>query len=57
MARIEEVGIDEFCDHLLEKEFHSDVVTSFSRNRISDATFLGLSEDDLKDLVPVLQEI
>ena len=55
MARIEEMGIDEFCDYLLEeKEFHSDVVTSFSRNRISGATFMGLSEDDLKDLVPVI---
>lgn len=55
MARIEEMGIDEFCDYLLEeKGFHSDVVTCFSRNRIAGATFLELSEDDLKDLVPVV---
>ena len=26
-------------------------MTSFSRNKISGATFLGLSKDDLKDLV------
>lgn len=55
MERIEEMEIDEFCDYLLkEKGFHSDVVTSFNRNRISGATFLDLSEEDLKDLVPVI---
>lgn len=52
---MEHMGVDEFCDYLLEeKKFHSDVVTSFHRNRITGATFLGLSEDDLRDLVPVI---
>ena len=55
MAQIEEMGVDEFCDYLLEqKGFHSDVVTNFNRNRISGATFLDLNDEDLKDLVPVI---
>ena len=55
MARIEEMGVDEFCDYLWEqKGFHSDIVTSFNRNRISGATFLDLNDEDLKDLVPVV---
>lgn len=48
------MGLDEFCDYLLEKGFHSDVMTSFNRNRVSGVTFLALSDDDLKDLVPVI---
>ena len=47
------MGVDDFCDYL-EKGFHSDIVMSFHRNRMSGATFLELSEDDLKDLVPVI---
>ena len=48
------MGVDDVCDYLEEKGFHSDIVTSFHRNRMSGATFLELSEDDLKDLVPVI---
>ena len=56
MAQIEEMGVDEFCDYLLEqKGFRSDIVTSFNRNRISGATFLDLNDEDLKDLVPEIE--
>ena len=44
------MGVDDFCDYLEEKGFHSDIVTSFHRNRMSGATFLELSKDDLKDM-------
>lgn len=55
MERIEEMEVDEFCDYLMQdKGVHSEVVISFNRNRISGATFLELSEDDLRDLVPVI---
>ena len=48
------MGVDELSAHLLEKGFHLELVASFSRNRIDGATFIDLSEDDLKDLAPVI---
>jgi len=41
MAQIEEMGLEEFCDYMLKKGFHSDIVTSFDRNRVLGATFLS----------------
>ena len=49
-----DMGVNDFCDLLTEKGVHSDVVASFSRNRICGVTFLTFSEDDLKELLPVI---
>ena len=55
MEQLQKMGVNEFCNYLLaERGVHSDVVSCFSDNRISGATFLELSEDDLKDLLPVI---
>ena len=39
---------------LLEKEIPGDVVDSFSRNHICGQAFLNLTEDDLKELAPLI---
>ena len=41
--------------HYLEAEgVHEDVVSTFVSNRICGRTFLALSNEDLKELVPIL---
>ena len=51
-ASLSELGIDEFADFLLEEGIDGETVTEFSRHRISGATFLALTDSDLKELVP-----
>lgn len=41
--------------HFLEAEgVHEDAVSTFVNNRICGQTFLALTEDDLKELVPII---
>jgi len=41
--------------HFLETEgLHEDVVSAFFDNRICGQNFLALTEDDLKELVPII---
>lgn len=41
--------------HYLEAEgVHEDVISTFVSNRISGRTFLALSDEDLKELVPII---
>ena len=44
----------EFADFLLERGVHEDAAAAFLSNRISGENFLSISEDDLKDLLPVI---
>ena len=41
--------------HFLEAEgLHEDIVSAFVDNRICRQTFLALTEDDLKELLPII---
>ena len=44
----------EFCVFLEDKGYHEDVIRNFSANRVSGATFVHLTDDDLKELLPVI---
>lgn len=55
MERIREMDVEEFCEFLVvERALHPDLKATFSENRVSGAVFLDLTEEDLKELVPVL---
>lgn len=43
-----------FSEFLIGEGFHDDVVAAFSSNRICGHTFVQLTEDDLKELLPVI---
>lgn len=45
---------DDFASYLTERGMHKDVVTNITNNRITSALFLSLSEDDLKQLAPMI---
>ena len=49
-------GLDcvEFSEFLVKEGFHEDVVSAFSSNRICGLTFVQLTEDDLKEMLPVI---
>lgn len=44
----------DLCCLLEEAGVHEDVTRSFTKNRINGMGFLSLTEDDLKELVPVI---
>ena len=56
MDSICSMDIIEFCTYLEDKNFDEDIVHRFSKNKICGSTFLNLTEDDLKDLLPVIGE-
>ena len=56
MDSICSMDIIEFCTYLADKNFDEDIVQKFSKNKICGSTFLNLTEDDLKDLLPVIGE-
>jgi len=51
---MEKLDAREFADFLLERGVHEDAAAAFLSNRISGENFLSISEDDLKDLLPVI---
>ena len=51
---MEKLDAQEFADFLLERGVHEDAAAAFLSNRISGENFLSISEDDLKDLLPVI---
>ena len=51
---VSEMTCNEFTDFLMKEGFHEDVISSFSSNRICGATFCSLTEEDLKELLPVI---
>ena len=48
------ITCSEFSDFLMKEGFHEDVISSFSSNRICGASFCALTEEDLKELLPVI---
>lgn len=50
------MDIIEFCSWLEEKELDGEIVQRFSKNKICGCTYLGLTEEDLKELLPVIGE-
>ena len=51
---IDSLSHDEFGDFLSERGLHEDVVSLFVAQRVSGAAFLKISEDDLKELIPII---
>ena len=51
---IEPLSHEEFGDFLSERGLHEDAVSAFVSQRVSGAAFLKLSEDDLKELIPII---
>ena len=56
MAEKDLPGFDaaELGDFLLEEGVSTDVVSNFEKNLITGKAFLELTEDDLKELVPII---
>ena len=49
-----ELSVDDFGEYLRESGIDDDVAITFEQNKISGAAFLQLTEEDLKELVPLL---
>ena len=51
---VAKLSIVDFADYLEEIGLNQSVVSVFEENKISGATFLQLTDDDLRELVPVM---
>lgn len=51
---IQALSHQDFGDFLSERGFHEDLVSLFVDQRVSGAAFLKISEDDLKELIPIV---
>ncbi len=49
-----DLSVDDIGEYLRESGIDDDVAATFEQNRISGAAFIQLTEEDLKELVPVL---
>ena len=49
-----DLNVEELTDYLLREGISSEGLTNFATNRISGSAFLKLTEDDLKDLIPII---
>ena len=56
MASIEDFTVDELVDYLEAKGVSEGVTLNFKTNRVSGAAFLRLTEDDLRELAPLVGE-
>ena len=54
VENIKTLSCEGFSSFLESSGVHEDVISTFVSNRISGSTFLKLSDDDLKELVPVI---
>ena len=52
--RVSEMNCSEFTEFLTKQGFHEGVVSSLSNNRVCGASFCDLTEEDLKELLPVI---
>ncbi len=48
--------VEDVEEYLEDYGVSDDVVTNFRRNRVTGAAFLKLTEDDLRELVPLIGE-
>ena len=55
-SSIADFTVDEVEEYLEEKGISNDVVINFGRNRVTVAAFLRLTEDNLRELVPLIGE-
>ena len=53
-ATIERMNCDDLVNFLETENVHEDVVSAFIKNRICGQVFLNLSNDELKELIPVI---
>lgn len=51
---VEVLNCEDFGNFLEAEGLHEDIVSTFVGNRICGQVFLALTEDDLKELVPVI---
>lgn len=51
---VAEYDVEEMADYLLEKGVPPDMVSNFETNLVNGKSFLKLTDEDLKELVPVL---
>ena len=51
---VESMECEEFADYLLAKGLHEEVVSNIVANRIDGLLFVGLSEDEIKELAPAI---
>ena len=54
MDEVEGLSCAGFSEFLVREGFHNDIVSAFSSNRVCGQTFVQLTEDDLKELLPVI---
>ena len=48
------LSVEELKAFLLEEGICSEIVSNFVTNRVSGSAFLKLTEEDLRDLVPII---
>ena len=53
-GNIRDLNVEEFADYLRGEGISSEVLSNFAINRISGTAFIKLTEDDLKDLIPII---
>ena len=51
---IEGMNCEDLANFLETENVHEDVTSEFIKNRICGQAFLNLSNDDLKELIPVI---
>ena len=56
MASLADFTVDELVDYLEAKGVSEGVVRNFETNRVSGNAFLRLTEDDLRELAPLIGE-
>lgn len=54
MENIGELNCVDFSDFLVKEGFHEDVVSAFTANRICGQTFIEMTDEDIKELLPVI---
>lgn len=51
---LKDLTVTDLCCYLEEAGVHEDVTRSFIQNRIDSLGFLSLTDDELKELIPVV---
>ena len=51
---IPQLDVEDFSANLLDRGFDATVTRAFEKNRISGAVFVKLTDDELKELVPLI---
>ena len=52
MASVETLTIEELGSFLSEKNVDEEVIDNFKKNKVSGASFVKMTGDDLNDLIP-----